>query len=188
MVNKNTHISYRINSRDEIIFLNDEWFQFASENDAQNLVPENVLCRNLWNFISDDKVKYLYQEILRRVNAGHSFKFNLRCDSPETRRILEMNITPQKDGEVQFDSRTIRTQLRMPPILFKNNAPRTEKLLIICSWCNKIETGNGQWEEVEEAVKTLGLFELETLPMISHGMCGSCYQTVSLKLKKAKTA
>jgi len=60
----------------------------------------------------------------------------------------------------------------MPPILFKNNAPRTEKLLIICSWCNKIETGNGQWEEVEEAVKTLGLFELETLPMISHGMCG----------------
>ncbi len=106
MVNKNTHISYRINSRDEIIFLNDEWFQFASENDAPNLVPENILCRNLWNFISDDKVKYLYQEILRRVNAGHSFKFNLRCDSPEARRILEMNITPQKDGEVQFDSRS----------------------------------------------------------------------------------
>jgi len=99
-----------------------------------------------------------------------------------------MNITPQKDGEAQFDSRTIRTQLRMPPILFKNDAPPTDNLLIICSWCNKIETGDGKWEEVEEAVKSLGLFELETLPTISHGMCGICYRIVSLKLEKAKTA
>jgi len=187
-MNEITHISYRINSQDEIVLINDEWSQFASANDGSSLSPENVLFRSLWDFISDDKVKYLYKEILQRVNAGHSFKFNLRCDSPEMRRLLEMNITPQKDGEAQFDSRIIRTQLRMPPILFKNDAPLTDNLLIICSWCNKIKTGNGKWEEIEEAVKSLRLLELETLPKISHGMCDSCYQTVSLKLEKSKTA
>jgi len=187
-MNEITHISYRINSRDEIVFINDEWSQFALTNNAQSISQENVLFRSLWDFISDDKVKYIYKEILRRVNAGRSFKFNLRCDSPEIRRLLEMNITPQKNGEAQFDTRTIWTQLRMPPILFKNDAPPTDNLLIICSWCNKIETGNGIWEEIEEAVRSLRLFELETLPKVSHGMCESCYQTVSLELEKSKTA
>jgi Fe2+ or Zn2+ uptake regulation protein len=75
----------------------------------------------------------------------------------------------------------------MLPILFNNDAPRTDNLLTICSWCNKIETGNGKWQEVEEAVESLGLFELETLPLISHGMCDSCYQTILLKLEELKT-
>jgi hypothetical protein len=187
-MDENSHISYQINKQDEIIFVNDEWFQFASANDASSLTRENVLCRSLWDFISDDKVKYLYQEILRRVNAGHSLKFNLRCDSPEMRRIIEMKITPQKDDEVKFDSRTIWTQSRMPAIIFKNATPPTDNLLIMCSWCNKIETGNGKWEEVEEAIESLGLFELETLPTISHGMCDSCCQTASLMLKDLTTA
>ena len=185
---KNSHISYQINKQDEIIFVNDEWFQFALANDASSLTREDVLYRSLWDFISDDKVKYLYQEILRRVNAGHSLKFNLRCDSPEMRRIIEMKITPQKDGEVQFDSRIIRTRARMPAIHFNNNKPQPDNLLIICSWCNKIETGNGKWQEIEEAVKTLGLLELETLPTISHGMCDSCYKTVSSMLEELKPA
>jgi hypothetical protein len=104
------------------------------------------------------------------------------------RRIIEMKIAPQKDDEVQFDSRTIWTQSRMPAIIFKNTTPPTDNLLIMCSWCNKIETGNGKWEEVEEAIESLGLFELETLPTISHGMCDSCYQTASLMLKDLTTA
>ncbi len=151
-MNKNPHISYRITSRDEIIFINDEWFQFALANNGSSLTRENVLYRSLCDFISDDKVKYLYQEILRRVNAGHSLKFNLRCDAPDIRRLIEMEITPQKDGEVQFDSRTIWIQSRMPAIIFKNNTPPTDNLLIVCSWCNKIETEDGNWQEVEQAI------------------------------------
>ncbi len=186
-MDENSHISYQINKQDEIIFVNDEWFQFALANDGSNLTREDVLYRSLWDFISDNKVKHLYREILRRVNAGHSLKFNLRCDSPDIRRIIVMKITPQKDGEVKFDSRTIRTQPRMPVFHFKKNAPQTDNLLIACSWCNKIEAGNGKWKEIKEAIKSLRLFEVETLPEISHGMCGSCYQTVSLMLKELKT-
>ncbi len=75
----------------------------------------------------------------------------------------------------------------MLPILFKNNAQQIDDVLIVCSWCNKIEIGNGKWQEVEEAVESLGLFELETVPLISHGMCDSCYQKVLLKLEELKT-
>jgi len=118
-MDETSHISYQINKQDEIIFVNDEWFRFALANDGSNLTREDVLYRSFWDFMSDNKVKYLYREILRWVNAGLSLKFNLRCDSPEIRRLLEMNIMPRKDGEAQFGSRTIRTPLRMPPILFK---------------------------------------------------------------------
>ena len=186
-MNDNTCISYRINSREEITFINDEWFRFAADNNALELVRDNILNCSLWDFISDEKVKHIYQEILRRVNSGHFMKFKLRCDSPEMRRIIEISITPLKDGEVQFDSKIIWTEARMNPILFKQNVPRTDNLVIICSWCNKIETRNGNWQEVEEAVETLRLFELETLPLTSHGMCGACFEKVTSELDKLKT-
>jgi len=115
-----------------------------------------------------------------RCEPGSQCKLNYAA-------LCKLTISPQQDGEVQFDSRPIWIQPRMLPTLFKNNVPRTDDLLIVCSWCNKIETGNGKWQEVEEAVESLGLFELEILPKISHGMCDSCYQTVSLKLEKSKT-
>lgn len=40
----------------------------------------------------------------------------------------------------------------------------------------------GGWGEVEQAVKELGLFIGETLPMISHGMCPACYAAVDTAL------
>jgi len=76
----------------------------------------------------------------------------------------------------------------MPLIPFKSKMPRRNDLLVICSWCNKIRTENGEWQEVKETIKSLGLFELDALPTISHGMCDSCYQMVWLKLEKSKTA
>ncbi len=187
-MDNNFHISYQINSRDEIVFVNDHWSDFAVANSGSDIVRKIILQRSLWSCISNSTTEYIYREILRRVRAGQAIQIKLRCDSAELRRLIELTICPQQDGEVQFDSRPIWIQSRMLPILFKNNAPRTDNLLIICSWCNKIETGNGKWQEVEEAVESLGLFELEILPMISHGMCDSCYQTVSLKLEELKTA
>lgn len=187
-MNENTHVSYRINSRGEITFISDERRHCALSNDADSLARKDVLHHSLWDFICDETVRTLYREILRRVGAGHSLKFNLRCDSPALRRIIEVNITPQENGELQFDNRTIWTEERAPAILFNEDAARINNLLIMCSWCNKIETANGHWQEVEQAVETLNLFELEYLPTISHGMCNVCFEEISAKLEKLKAA
>lgn len=171
-------ILYRINEQDKIVFVNPEWSQFAIENDSGELVPENILHQSLWNFISDYTTEHLYRMILRQVRDGRSIKFNLRCDAPNFRRFLEMTVSLRENDEVQFDARIIKTEERQPPKVLQKNIPRKNNLLIVCSWCNRIRTDKENWEEVEEAVRMLGLFELELLPQISHGMCDACYKAI----------
>ena len=60
-----------------------------------------------------------------------------------------------------------------------------DEIIIICSWCNKIKVDEGDWQEIEEFLRAYGLFDLEILPQPSHGMCDSCYKTVSEKFQKS---
>lgn len=182
-MNDNFHIAYLINSRDEIIFVNDRWSHFADANSASSITRENILQRNLWNFINNRTIEDVYREILRQVRAGQSMQINLRCDAPNLRRLVELTISPQPNGNVLFDSRTIWTEARPAQIILTKDVSRSADLLLICSWCNKLDTGKENWQEVEEAVKTLGLFEIENLPLISHGMCFVCHQEMLEKLK-----
>jgi hypothetical protein len=84
-----------------------------------------------------------------------------------------------ENGDLQFKSRTIWAQTRQLQMIYDTNAPRSDDILIVCSWCKKINTNGEIWEEVEEVVVSLGLFEFERLPQLSHGMCGDCYRTIT---------
>ena len=55
------------------------------------------------------------------------------------------------------------------------------ELIIICSWCNRIQVDKGDWQEIEEFLKNSALPDAELLPQPSHGMCNSCYKIVSKK-------
>ena len=186
-MDNNSDISYSINSRDEIIFVNENWSDFALANNAPDIVEDSILKRNLWNCISDSTTEYIYREILRKVRAGQSMQIKLRCDSAELRRLIELTISLQPNGEdVLFVSHTVWKQARPSQIILSRDAPLTANLLIICSWCEKVDTGMENWQEVEEAVKILGLFETENLPQISHGICDVCHQAMLGKLNSMK--
>lgn len=173
------HILYRINEHDEIVFVNDEWSQVGVKNGAPDIVSGKILGHSLWSCISGDTIKDIYREILRQARAGQLMRFNFRCDSSDVRRFLELSISLVDNGDLQFKSRTIWAQARQPQMLFDANAPRGDDLLISCSWCKKINTAGETWEEVEDAVVSLGLFELELLPQLSHGMCSGCYRKIT---------
>ena len=180
-MNRDTLI-YRLNSQDELIYVNEEWVAFAHVNDSPELLPENVLGCSLWNFISDETTRQLYREILRQVRAGRSTNFIFRCDTPEYRRHLEMTISAQDDGVVQFATRVLRKEARQRQDLLGRYVPRTDDLLRICGWCKRVDVGGERWEEVEEAVRTLSLFEQNPLPCLTHGICEVCYEVVRNKL------
>ncbi len=189
MDNNYLRILYRINIRDEIVFVNDEWTQFAIANDGSELLPDKVLNQSLWNFITHSTTEFLYREILKKVRAGKIMKFNIRCDSPTMRRIAAVTISsPDNDGEVQFATRTLWAERRKSEIRFTNETTLAECMLIICSWCKKVNVGKEVWAEVEDAITILGLFELEHLPPQSHGICNACYREMSERLEKLQTA
>lgn len=175
---------YIINNKDEIVFVNADWSEFAAANNANHLLPEKVLNQSLWRFICNLESIHIYRKILEKVRDGHDCKFNIRCDSAEYRRFLEVNITLLVTGDVMFENHILKMETRSPQEIFNSCILRSEEIIFICSWCNRIDIGKEKWQEIENAVKSLRLFEKERLPQLSHGMCPDCYLIMSNELGK----
>ncbi|NQU49755.1 MAG: hypothetical protein HQ519_13975 [Planctomycetes bacterium] len=83
--------SYRIDSEDKILAVSAEWLRFAKENMAADLEREFVVGRSLWQFITGDEVKHLYEIIFERARqTGDQIALPFRCDSPTERRFMEL--------------------------------------------------------------------------------------------------
>jgi hypothetical protein len=177
---------YIINKDDRIVFVNDEWDEFAVTNGGRPLLSKKVLYQSIWNFINDLTSVYLYREILKKVRNGQDLNFNIRCDSPSLRRFLEVNITLQENERVLFENRLLKEESRTAQKILESGILRSKEVLIICSWCNRAETGKDKWQEIETAVKDLGLFERNSYPGLSHGMCPDCYLRMSETLDKTE--
>jgi len=172
-------IVYRINDLDELTFLSPGWDEFASANDGPEVAAENVLGRRLWEFISDETTLSLYREMVDQAHAGRHLEFRFRCDSPTSRRQMQMHIAKGSDGEIQFTSTTHHEDERPNVGLLDATLPRIGGMLKICGWCKRLDIGAGLWSEIEEAANAFSLFERSSLPPLSHGMCEECFERVS---------
>ena len=166
-------VTYQLNAADEILSVGGDWAPFAQANEAPYLA-DGVIGRPLWDFVGGMTTRHVYRELLARVRAGRTVAFDYRCDSPDLRRFLRMTISPGSEGGVAFDSRTVRTEPRVPPLPSLVSGQGTEPGLRMCSWCKRVDLSQ-LWEELEIAVERLGLLTLGHPPLISHAMCPRCY-------------
>ena len=79
---------------------------------------------------------------------------------------------------VQFETVLVQSKKRALQKILDRYTPRTEEVISMCSWCNRVDL-SGEWYEIEEAIARLELFEQRSLPQISHGMCDDCFEIVS---------
>jgi hypothetical protein len=179
MTSPANEVVYRLNDRDEITYVNEGWCSFARANQAVGLDPEHVLHRPLWGFVADSSTRQLYRDLLASVRTGRTVRFEFRCDMPGCRRLLEMEVCPAGPGAVEFRTRVLWEQPRVPVSLLAEGSARSEDLLRVCSWCKRVDIG-GEWAEVEEAVARLRLFDLPRLPMLTHGICQDCFTRLTL--------
>ena len=168
-------VIYRINSRDEIVFVNDKWNQFASANNSVNLMKHEVIRKPIWSFITDYSTRELYQQMVETVRKGKTIQFKYRCDSPDRRRFMEMAITFHKDNNVQFESKTIFTEERHFQKLLDVGANRSDNFLVMCSFCKKVNIKEDDWLNVEDAMQAMRIFESDEVALLSHGICKECY-------------
>jgi hypothetical protein len=171
---------HRIDADDVIVFLGDEWRDFARANGAPGLVEAEG--RSLWDFVVGPEVRDVYRHMLDRVREdGGSIAFPYRCDSPALRRFLEMEIVPARRGEVEFRSRLVAVDERpglVALLTTEAREPASSRLVVSCSWCRRFRLESG-WVEAEEAIRELGLFGGVPAPKISHGICEDCARRFS---------
>jgi hypothetical protein len=171
-------ISYVVDAKDRFVAVSPEWLDFAVKNDGEELLPDNVLGHSLWNFIVDDPTRELYQAILERVRSGRPLELVIRCDAPERRRLIEMIITGQPDGTVEFKTVLLASKPREVQRLFAKSTPRNSRHIMVCSWCDLVNVDVDKWFEVEAAMEYLHLSDAVELPRIEPIVCAICYEKV----------
>ena len=177
---------YRLDSEHRIIFVNEVWTRFASDNHADHLCPEKVLSTSIWDHIADPATAELYRAILVRVaQENTAIRFPFRCDAPNARRYMEMQVSRLPKGSYEFASLIVRTERRGFQSLLSASVERGDDFIRSCSWCKRIAVPPQRWVEVEEAVQLLRLFDRPVLPKITHGICPQCHAEVLAKLEMA---
>lgn len=176
---------YIIDKQNLIVSLSGNWLSFARENQAEESCrPDRVLHEPIWKFIDGEETSYLYQLCLAKIRSQQRpMILPFRCDAPDQRRYLELQMTPLAQEQIEFSSRILRVEVRERVKLLEPDAPRAETFIKMCSMCKKIKIAEKIWLEVEEAVATLGLFGEEPLPRITHGCCPPCYEIAMAEIR-----
>ncbi len=169
--------AYTIDNEDKIISVSDNWQLFAEENQAaETLLPHMIENKPIWQFIEGPEATHLYANILKNIREHNkSVTIPFRCDSPDKRRYLKLTISPIQHNSIEFVSHLIREETRDTVDFLKFDLPRSNEMITMCCMCNKVKLAENFWVEVEGAIVSLKLFELNTLPKISHGLCNECY-------------
>jgi hypothetical protein len=179
-------VAYRVDAHARITFVNDRWDGFARANGAPQLADGAVIGRLMREFISDDETWQLYGLLMRHANrVSRPFTLRFRCDAPHAQRFMQMRIEALDDGQIEFESHALEVRPRRAIAVLTAAAPRDPShLLHICSWCNRGEV-DGRWMEIDEVVTTLGLFEGQPLPRLTHGVCDDCHALVKAEFFSA---
>lgn len=174
-----------IDGADKIVHVNDEWLAFAAENAELQLTASVVLNQVIWRFIQGKEINYLYQQICTRVRAGKSpVKFPFRCDSPDCRRFMEIQLSLLPGDAIRFIAHILREEWRDPVNLLDASRDRSGEFLKICSWCKRINIPGQGWEEIEAAIAALDLFGHHSVPRMTHTICDACYAGIKLELNQ----
>ena len=168
-------LNYAIDDQDRLIKVDEGYYRFAAENGWDG--AGDSLGRSLWDFVAGGDVKKLQRLVLRRVREGvRDVELSFRCDGPEVTREMDIRIAADLTGRVVLFSAQLRSEEEReePQPLLDPGAPRDEgDFLAMCAWCDRFLV-EGEWVEVEEAAKRLGLFRRTRMPTLDHGICPRC--------------
>ena len=165
---------YQINHKDVITYINPEWLDFAHENNYDIIENTSILGTSLWHYVVNPQTIQIYQTLIKKVREGHdSIKVPYRCDSPDKRRFMEMEISSSGEQDVAFINAILREESRPVVHLLDPAYPRNQQMISMCGWCKKVRT-NGSWLETEDAIIELKIFDEPEIPQITHGICPTC--------------
>jgi hypothetical protein len=171
-------LTYRVDSADRIADIGGPWDEFAAANGAPGLTRDSVLGKRLLTFVSGLEVQEITKILLAQARGGASLSLKFRCDSPSERRHLKMTLSAAPDGTVLLRTKLLRAEPRSSHLVLESGTARSERVLIVCSWCKKVRLSDGSWAEVDVAVEAEGLLEGGDLPQLSHGICQPCRELV----------
>jgi len=170
---RSTH--WAIDAGDVITSVGADWDAFAAANGGASLAGSHVVGRSLFDFIAGDETQRIYQLLLRRVRALDApIIVPFRCDSPDVRRHMRLEIRPARERGIEFRGVCLRSEARRHLRLVDASERRRRTPLVTCSFCLLVQIPHDEWVEAEDAVVRLGLLDGEAPPRLVFGVCPAC--------------
>jgi hypothetical protein len=175
-------VIYHLDARAHIVYVNDNWGRFARQAGVEALSEARVIGRSLWSFIKDPAVRHIYKILYGRILSGErtSIRLNFRCDGPDIRRFMEMELKPiaGRNDRIEVVCRTLREERRDPVDLTHASAPQ---FLVMCSICKGVRDDEAaSWREIEEVLKQDGPMDGDASILVSHTICETCQRALGL--------
>ncbi len=168
-------VHWTIDSCDTIADLGGDWLEFAEKNQSPELSPDRVIGRDVWRFISGAEVRCMYRQMVDRVRAtAEAIDFRYRCDAPDRRRNMRMQIEPAGGRDLHFSSRLIDDVERPWLNALDRYALRSGMPLDICSVCRRIGVSDNLWVEPERAADEHHALLGEDAPPLVERLCDDC--------------
>ena len=166
-------LSYVLDAANLVVEIEGPWDEFAAANGCPELTRAAVLGRSLFDFVTGADAREVVGLLLARARDAGSFDVGFRCDAPTRRRFMRLELRPEPCGRVRSSSQLVREESRPAQPLLDPTIPRTDAMLMICSWCKKVLVGDS-WSEIEEAAREPTFLEADAFPRLTHGICPSC--------------
>ncbi len=145
--------AYWLDSKDLIVKVSEEWDAFALENSSPEMLSNNVLGLSIWNFVTGDQTRLWLNTLFgyERIH-GKALMRPYRCDSPNEKRFMEMNVS--MDGKLLgVRHSVIRVEKLSPPLNFEFSSVKRSGYRRRCSICNRTEMGE-KWMEPGELLES----------------------------------
>lgn len=175
--------TYRVDESDCLVEVGHHWRQFAHRNGGAGLQPGSVLRTSLWNHITGLENRLVYAQILRHVReTRRAFQFCFRCDSPDRRRAMRMEVNPAGAGQCDFTTVILQERTRPYWGLLDPLSPKEEQILLICNWCMRVQAGPSVWYEDTDARLKLRLQDRAIWPRPVFTICPDCLERLTREL------
>lgn len=142
--------TYEISARDRILAVN-------GCDRGKDGTSRNLLFRSLWDVLGNGNIADIYRLLVRQVRTERrTLRLHIRCDEPDTRRLLVLTMEPLAGGTIRFSSRPVEIEPQSP-LEFFHRHQRVPAEVDICGGCGGVDV-SGEWLPADQALERLRLF------------------------------
>lgn len=173
-----------------------QWQDFLERTGFVPSVTENVIGRNLFDFITGAEVRASYQRLHDSVwrGQGQKLSFQYRCDGPSVKREMRMSLSRLSlagtGGAVLYQSQLL-SEVPRPPIKLLDpdlilgvmTNERDYPIVSLCSYCQKVAWPIGEYrEDAREWISPEDYYARggQSDVRVSHGICPTCVDTLEM--------
>lgn len=143
-------VRLRLDPDGTIAAVNDAFDRFARDNHSPQISARSVVGRRLDDFITGDETRMFVSVLIKGAQVlGRESTRLYRCDSPDTKRLMEMRIAPLAEGGVEMLHRVVWSE-SLPRRMAFTAVGKVVAMARRCSMCNRLQL-DGQWWEPDQA-------------------------------------